>query len=68
MGRHAVVEPPRTLPELLTIAQVAAYLHLSHWTVRERIARGQIPSIKHGRRVYVLADQLEKVVLRGNLS
>ncbi len=44
----------------LTVAQVAPPLGLTEKAVRQRIARGQLPYKKLGRRVLIPADELEK--------
>lgn len=38
------------LPEIATVEEVAKYLRLNHKTVREMIARGEIPAGRVGRR------------------
>ncbi len=48
--------PPKAPPlprRLYDIQAVAAYLGISHWTVREMIWRGDLPYVKIGRRQYL---------------
>ena len=44
----------------LTIAQTAAELGLTPKAVRQRIARGQLPFRKLGKRVLIPTEELEK--------
>jgi len=44
---------------VLTISEVAEQLNISEKALRARIARGQFPSCRWGRRVMIRVDQLE---------
>ena len=64
------------LPSLYTPAQVADYLHISRGTIYSMISRGQIESIKVGRKRRFTAMQVkeylgrnpQEVVINPNLS
>lgn len=51
-------------PKVLSVLDVARTISKSEGAVRQMIARGQLPARKWGRRVVVLADDLEGM-LRG---
>ena len=64
------------LPSLYTPAQVADYLHISRGTIYSLISRGQIDSMKVGRKRRFTAMQIkdylqrnpQEVVVESNLS
>lgn len=47
------------MKKTLTVPEVAAELGMTAKAVRQRIARGQLPYRRWGRRVLVLASELE---------
>jgi excisionase family DNA binding protein len=47
------------LPEVLTVGQVASYLGLSRNSAYAAVLRGEIPSVRIGRRVLVARRSLE---------
>ena len=48
------------MKKLLTIPEVAARLGISERATWQRIYRGQLPHRRWGRRVMILADELEE--------
>lgn len=41
------------LPELLTTAQAAKLLHVTEATIRRRVEKGEIDSVRNGRRILI---------------
>lgn len=41
------------LPELLTTAQAAELLHVKEATIRRRVEKGEIESVRNGRRILI---------------
>lgn len=56
--------PTATQPRLLSLRDAAAALSLSHWTVRELIWRGDLPSVRVGRRILVDVRDLDAFIER----
>jgi excisionase family DNA binding protein len=54
-----------TMSDLLTIAEGAAHLRLSIFTVRSWIFQKRIPFVRLGRRVLLRREDLEKLVNDG---
>lgn len=52
------------LPSLYTPAQVADYLHISRGTIYSMISRGQIKSMKVGRKRRFTASQIKEYLQR----
>ncbi|MBI3803478.1 MAG: excisionase family DNA-binding protein [Nitrospirae bacterium] len=50
---------PQSLKRLYTISEAAIYLGRSIWSVRELIWKGELPSIKVGRRVHLDIKDLD---------
>jgi excisionase family DNA binding protein len=51
-------------PELLTVPEAAAALHLSRWTIYELIRRRHLVSVKIGRCRRIPRDALQEYVAR----
>ena len=54
------------LRPLLTIQQVAAYLNISHSTVRRLVARRQMPCVRVGGQLRFSAGELQRWLGRNN--
>lgn len=52
------------MPEYLTVAQVAAILHVSNQTVWDRIKAGRLPAIKEGRRYLIKQRDVDDYLSR----
>ena len=52
-------DEPKTLPDMLTIAEVAKYLKLHELTVRRLAREGELPAFKVGRQWRIKRDLLE---------
>lgn len=64
-GSSAALDAASTRPGLLTVADVAQYLAVSPWTVREWLASGKLPVVRlPGRLVRVERAALERLVAR----
>lgn len=62
-GSRAALDGSSTRPGLLTVQDVAAYLAVSPWTIREWIAVGKLPAVRlPGRLVRVKRADLERLV------
>jgi excisionase family DNA binding protein len=59
---------PLPLPQLLSPEEVAAYLGVSVYTIRERLKQGEIPGRKHGARWLVRVVDLVQYVEPNNLT
>lgn len=46
------------LPNVLTVPEIASYLRIGRTTAYELVKRGEIPSLKIGRQIRVLRDDL----------
>ncbi len=51
-------------PRLLGLKLAAGYVSLSYWTVREMIWRGELPSVRVGRRILVDREDLDDFIER----
>ena len=64
--------PNRTEPPIdrltLTVEEVAQVLGLSRSATYEAIARGEIPSLRFGRRIVVTRHALHRLLGHGDLS
>lgn len=49
---------------LLGVREAAAYLSLSHWTLREMVWRGEIPEVRIGRRLLLDVRDLDALIER----
>lgn len=47
---------------MLTVAETCAYLRISKWSVYQLIRKGQLPSVKIGRRRLIPMASIEKLV------
>lgn len=56
------------LPQLLTADEVAEYLDVSAYTIRERLKSGELPGRKHGARWLIRVDDLIKYVEPNNFT
>jgi excisionase family DNA binding protein len=56
-GRAATPTTPEA-SRLLTVAEIARYLHLHEKTIYAMVARRELPSIRLGRRVRFLPDDI----------
>ena len=56
------------LPQLLSPEEVAHYLGVSSYTIRERLKRGEIPGRKHGARWLIRTRDLIDYVEPNNLT
>ena len=50
----------RSKSRLLSVRQAAAYLNMSIWTMRDRIANGKIPAVRDGRLVKLDIQDLDQ--------
>lgn len=55
-------EGPRPQPKVLTIAEVAAYLRISRGSAYEAARRGDLPTLRLGRRLLVPRVALEALL------
>ena len=53
---------PPVRPRLLGVREAAAYLSLSHWTVREMAWRGEVPEVRLGRRLLFDLRDLDALI------
>ncbi len=53
-------------PEVLTVDEAAALLRISRGSAYEAVRKGQIPTIKIGRRLLVPRARLEELLAKGN--
>jgi len=49
-------------PRLYSLKRAAEYLGVSYWTIRDYIFRGELPSVRLGRRVLVDVRDLDALV------
>jgi excisionase family DNA binding protein len=56
------------LPQLLTPEEVALYLGVSEYTVRERLKNGDLPGRKHGAKWLIRVVDLVRYVEPNNLN
>ena len=49
-------------PRLLSVRQAAAYLGISHWTVRELVWKGELPEVRLGRRLLLDLRDLDRLI------
>ncbi len=63
----SVIKEESITPRLLGLKSAAGYLSLSYWTVRELIWRGEIPSVRVGRRILVDREDLDAFIERNKL-
>ena len=49
-------------PRLFSLKRAAEYLGISYWTIRDYIFRGELPSVRLGRRVLVDVRDLDALV------
>lgn len=62
-------DKPNTMPELLTVDQVAEHIQCSPWTVRAWIKDGQLDHVRMGRRlIRVKRTDLETFVSRNGID
>jgi excisionase family DNA binding protein len=47
---------------LLSLKDAAIYLSLSHWTLRGLVWRGDLPSVRVGRRILIDRNDLETFI------
>ncbi len=68
--RHETTFPrePLPLPQLVTPEEVAEYLGVSAYTVRERLKSGELPGRKHGSRWLIRVVDLVTYVQPNNLD
>lgn len=59
--------PALPLPQLMSPEQVAEYLGLSAYTVRNRLKRGEIPGRKHGSKWLIRVADVARYVEPNNL-
>lgn len=61
-----MLEPTRTKPlkRLYRIDEAAEYLGRSSWSVRRLIWGGELPSVRHGRRVHVDVRDMDAFIDR----
>jgi excisionase family DNA binding protein len=62
MNEHS---PKKPQSRVLTINEVAALLRISRGSAYEAAKRGEIPTIRIGRRLLVLADAFERMLAGG---
>ena len=55
---------PASRARLLSLRDAATYMGLSCWTLRELIWRGELPSVRVGRRVLVDLEDLDSFIER----
>lgn len=51
-------------PRLFSLNRSAEYLGVSYWTVRDYIFRGELPSVKLGRRVLIDVRDLDALIAK----
>jgi excisionase family DNA binding protein len=59
-----IQDTPASRARLLSLRDAAVYVALSYWTLRELIWRGELPSVRVGRRVLVDLEDLDSFVER----
>ena len=59
-GREA--DTKSAVPRLFSLKRAADYLGVSYWTIRDYIFRGELPSVRLGRRVLVDVRDLDALV------
>ncbi len=64
----SVIEVQTVSPRLLGLKSAGGYLSLSYWTVRELVWRGELPSIRVGRRILVDREDLDAFIDRNKLT
>ena len=52
------------VPRLFSLNRSAEYLGVSYWTVRDYIFRGELPSVKLGRRVLIDVRDLDALIAK----
>ena len=55
---------PASQARLLSLRDAAVYLSVSHWTLREMIWRGDLPSVRVGRRILIDREDLDRFIER----
>ena len=69
MGGPSVSEPTATLPPVLTVDELAAFLRVDRKTVYAQIDRGEIPGTRRvGRVIRVSRDAVLEWLRQGRLS
>jgi len=53
---------PALEPRLLSVEDAGAYLAISPWTVRDLIGRGELNSVRIGRRVLLRREDLDRFI------
>lgn len=53
---------PASRARVLSLREAAGYLSLSHWTLREMIWRGELPSVRVGRRILIDLEDIEEFI------
>jgi len=59
---QAAVSHPKVVKRLYTIAEAAIFLGRSTWSVRRLIWRGQLPTVRAGRRVHIDVHDMNRFI------
>lgn len=59
---RTVAQSPEILPRLLTVQDAAKYLGATVWAVRRLFLRGEVPTIKIGKRHNVAREDLDRLI------
>jgi excisionase family DNA binding protein len=65
--KHAMSQTPRVTKRLYSIEEAAQYLGRSEWGIRRLIWEGQLPHIRHGRRVHLDVGDMDMFIERNKV-
>ena len=49
-------------PRLISVAEAAVYFSVSHWTIRDLIASGELPAVRIGRRLLLKKEDVDQFI------
>ena len=61
-GGQASALSPRSMKRLFTLAEAAAYLGRSTWSIRRLIWNGELPAVRAGGRVHVDVQDMDDLI------
>ncbi len=65
MRTHDKPQAATVLPKLFSMREAAEALHLSYTYVQRQVSTGQYRGVKFGRRWFLTADELQRVIALG---